>query len=409
MLRNILNLIARPMVGVWLGIAPPPWRSWARPVDTPRAHTAGVDPVRLLLIGSGAAVGFGVLSYDLGLAGHLARKLSSLTGRATDVDVLADPEMTVAVCRSALEALDLGRYDAIVTMIGGRAAYRLEPTSTWRRELGSLLDYIDRTASSGVFTFVVGVPLIKVMADYSPVLLALATGQAARLNKYTELACESYPRIFFVSAMPQYRDASGYSSITTYSDWADLLGPTISAVLTERSVPTIARPSNEFDRQHSLDKLGILDVNSVTRFEDLAELARNFFGTTGAAVTFIDHDRLFFKAVSGLDPSDAPRAAAFCDVTIRRAGLFVVPDTSADPRFEQNPAVIGPPHVRFYAGYPIEAPDGQRVGAVCVLDTKPRDFTSADASLLRDLAKIVESRLAIQQNLVDQLPILPGV
>jgi hypothetical protein len=44
---------------------------------------------------------------------------------------------------------------------------------------------------------------------------------------------------------------------------------------------------------------------------------------------------------------------------------------------------------------------------LCVLDTKPRDFTSADASLLRDLAKIVESRLAIQQDIVDPLPILP--
>jgi GAF domain-containing protein len=408
MLRNILNVIARPMVSLWLGVAAPPWRSWPRPVDTPRAHTAGVDPVRLLLIGSGAAVGFGVLSYDLGLAGHLARKLSSLTGRATDVDVLADPEMTVTVCRNALEALDLGRYDAIVTMIGGRAAQRLEPTSKWRTELTDLLDYIDRTASSGVFTFVVGVPLIKVMADYPRVLLSLATGQAARLNKYSELACESYPRVFFVSALPQYRDASGYSSTTTYSDWADLLGPTISAVLTEHSIPTIARPSNELDRQLSLDKLGILDIDSVTRFEDLAELARNFFGTTGAAVTFVDHDRLVFKAVSGLDPSDVPRAAAFCDVTIRRAGLFVVPDTAADLRFEQNPAVIGPPHVRFYAGYPIEAPGGQRIGALCVLDRKPREFTSADASLLRDLAKIAESRLAIQQSRVDPLPIFPG-
>jgi hypothetical protein len=408
MLRNILNVVARPMVGLWLSIIPPPWKSWARPVDTPRAHTAGVDPVRLLLIGSGAAVGFGVLSYDLGLAGHLARKLSSLTGRATDVDVLADPEMTVTVCQKALAALDLGRYDAIVTMVGGRAAHRLEPTRKWTRELGDLLDQIDRTTPSGVLTFVVGVPLIKVMADYPRPLLALATGQAARLNKYSELACESHPRIVYVSPLPQHLDASGYSGINTYSDWAELIGPVINDGLSEHGVPTIARPSNEIDRQFALDQLGILDLYSVTRFDDLAELARNFFGTTSAAVTFIDHDRQVFKAVSGLDPSDVPRAAAFCDYTIRRAGLFVVPDTTADVRFEENPAVIGPPHVRFYAGYPIEAPGGQRVGAICVLDTKPRDFTRADASLIRDLAKIVESRLAIQQNTLDPLPAFPG-
>ncbi|MCU1580841.1 MAG: hypothetical protein QOK46_1765 [Microbacteriaceae bacterium] len=406
MLRNILNAVVRPMVRLWLAFTAPPWKSWPIPVDNPRAYTAGVDPVRVLLLGSGAAVGFGVLSHDLGLPGHLARKLTSLSGRATDVDVVADPAMTASMGLTALEALDLGRYDAIVLMLGGRAAHRLEPTSKWRRELRGLLDYIDRTAPDGVSTFVVGIPLVKVIADYPRLLLALATGQATRLNRHSQLICDAYSRIYFLPALPQYLNASGYGGAITYLDWSDLIGPQIGAVVSERGVPTIARPSNELKRQLALDKLGILDPDSVIRFDDLAELARNFFGTTGAAVTFIDHDRQVFKAVSGLDPSDIPRAAAFCDFTIRRAGLFVVPDAAADVRFEGNPAVIGPPHLRFYAGYPIEAPDGQRVGALCVLDTKPREFTSSDASLLRDLAKIAETRLA---NQIDPLPVLPGV
>jgi len=49
--------------------------------------------------------------------------------------------------------------------------------------------------------------------------------------------------------------------------------------------------------------------------------------------------------------------------------------------------------VRFYAGYPLEAPEGVRVGALCVVDTKPRRFSPAEASLLRDLALRVQAVL----------------
>jgi hypothetical protein len=54
--------------------------------------------------------------------------------------------------------------------------------------------------------------------------------------------------------------------------------------------------------------------------------------------------------------------------------------------------------VRFYAGYPIESPDGQRVGLLCIMDSQPRQFTTTDAAILRSRA------LQVQQSVWDAEP-----
>ncbi len=53
----------------------------------------------------------------------------------------------------------------------------------------------------------------------------------------------------------------------------------------------------------------------------------------------------------------------------------------------------GEPNIRFYAGYPIESPDGHRIGALCVMDPQPQRFTDQDSALLRQIAHQVQLRL----------------
>ena len=63
-----------------------------------------------------------------------------------------------------------------------------------------------------------------------------------------------------------------------------------------------------------------------------------------------------------------------------------IDDVTADDRFRDLPWASGASPLRFYAGYPVEAPDGHRVGALCIVDTRLRDFSDAEATLLRELA-----------------------
>ncbi len=89
--------------------------------------------------------------------------------------------------------------------------------------------------------------------------------------------------------------------------------------------------------------------------------------------------------------------------------MLVVPNAEADPRFKHNPWVLGGPLIRFYAGHPIRTPDGFKVGALCAIDTRPRELTAEQAQTLKDLAGLVEVELAglllseIQKGLIAEL------
>lgn len=68
---------------------------------------------------------------------------------------------------------------------------------------------------------------------------------------------------------------------------------------------------------------------------------------------------------------------------------FVILDTQADWRFVNSPQVVGPPHVRFYAGAPLRTADGYNLGSLCVIDDKPRsEFTPRQRLILKEFAAV---------------------
>ncbi|MDX1495776.1 MAG: sensor domain-containing diguanylate cyclase, partial [Longimicrobiales bacterium] len=118
----------------------------------------------------------------------------------------------------------------------------------------------------------------------------------------------------------------------------------------------------------------------------------------------VDEDRQWFKSRSGLETEETPRALSFCSHAIQGDDIMVVPDASADARFQQNPLVQGDPNIRFYAACPVRAPDGSKLGTICVIDHEPRELAADDADLLRDLAELVENEFrALELATVDDL------
>ncbi len=73
--------------------------------------------------------------------------------------------------------------------------------------------------------------------------------------------------------------------------------------------------------------------------------------------------------------------------------MLIINDTLTDERFASNPLVVGEPHIRFYAGYPLPGPRGWNIGTLCVIDQKPRAFPPAEQQVLRTLAAIVQDRV----------------
>jgi len=115
-----------------------------------------------------------------------------------------------------------------------------------------------------------------------------------------------------------------------------------------------------------------------------------------ASVSIIDRDRQWIAAGHGIDVSESPRSASLCSHVILRPGEpLVILDAQKDARYASISTVAGPPFVRFYAGIPLVNRAGYALGALCVVDTVPRD-EGPDLMALGRLAREAERLISGQ-------------
>jgi len=148
-------------------------------------------------------------------------------------------------------------------------------------------------------------------------------------------------------------------------------------------------PADDDARLQALRELLILDTPPEERFDRLVEFAAAEFDVPIALISLVDRERQWFKARVGLDACETSREISFCGHAIVQRDLFEVVDAALDPRFADNPLVIGGPLIRFYIGAPLVLPGGAAIGTLCVIDTQPREFDAMDRAILgtlRDLA-----------------------
>lgn len=149
-------------------------------------------------------------------------------------------------------------------------------------------------------------------------------------------------------------------------------------------------PKDEPNRMAMLRALAILDTPPEERFDQITRMAKRLFDVPISAVSLIDDNRQWFKSRVGLDASETHRDISFCGHAILGDEVFTIPNAIKDERFADNPLVTDAPHIRFYAGCPIKAPDGSKLGTLCIIDRKPRNFTKEDLAALIDLTTMVE-------------------
>lgn len=156
-------------------------------------------------------------------------------------------------------------------------------------------------------------------------------------------------------------------------------------------------PENDEPRLQALSQCRILDTPPEHSFDALTRLAARIFNVPIALVSLIDRDRQWFKSSYGLSVRETPRSHAFCAHAIMKREPYVVLDASADPLFDTNPYVTGPPFVRFYAGAQIYSRSGYVLGTFCIIDNKTRDnFLSFEKSYLNDFARTTEEILEMR-------------
>lgn len=152
-------------------------------------------------------------------------------------------------------------------------------------------------------------------------------------------------------------------------------------------------PEDETRRLAALRALRILDTPAEERFDRITRTARRLFNVPIALISLVDGDRQWFKSCQGLAVNETSRSVSFCGHAILQDEPLVVPDAASDPRFHDNPLVTGDPTIRFYAGCPLRAPDGSKLGTLCLIGREPRTLTDEEVASLRDLAAWAESEI----------------
>jgi serine/threonine-protein kinase len=175
-------------------------------------------------------------------------------------------------------------------------------------------------------------------------------------------------------------------------------------------------PDDEATRLALLKACNIIYTPAEEAFDEVARLAADLCGSEIALITLVDSDYQWFKARVGVEQVGTPRDLSFCGHCINHRNPLVVHDTHQDPRFADNPLVLGDPKIRFYAGVPLLVDVGSSIGALSVADRFPRTLTAKQLESLRRLARQLSRELRVRRDLgrpaaagdEDGFPVGPG-
>ena len=156
-------------------------------------------------------------------------------------------------------------------------------------------------------------------------------------------------------------------------------------------------PQDDEERLKTLRSYQILDTIEEEHFDEVTRAAALMCGCEISVISLVDKDRQWLKSKQGLDVSETPRDISFCGHAITGDDIFIVENAKNDERFCDNPLVLNLPNIQFYAGVPLVAPNGHRLGTLCVIDKCPKTLSEEKKLLLKTLAKQVVNYLEISK------------
>ena len=159
---------------------------------------------------------------------------------------------------------------------------------------------------------------------------------------------------------------------------------------------------HNMNRLAALQRTNLLDSPPEESFVPFTRLAARISKVPIALMTLVDRDRQFFKSSFGLSEPwqtlrETPLTHSFCKHAVARRAPLLIPDTTKDPEFKDNPA-SRELAVVAYAGIPLEV-GGQPLGAFCVVDHEPRAWSSEEVQMLTDLAQCVTHEIDLRTRL----------
>lgn len=153
------------------------------------------------------------------------------------------------------------------------------------------------------------------------------------------------------------------------------------------------------DRLEALARHGGIDAPTDAAMQDLAALAAQCLDAPMAQLVLADDLFAHVIAAVGSGPSDEALASAFCAPLLEGLDLLVVRDAQRESRHAASPWVEA--GVRFCAAAPILAREGHVLGAIQVMDNRPRNLDARGGAMLQYCARLASARLTQVRELLE--------
>jgi PAS domain S-box-containing protein len=155
-------------------------------------------------------------------------------------------------------------------------------------------------------------------------------------------------------------------------------------------------------RLAALELLHRLDASAGESFDRWTRLAARLLDAPIALVSLVGEDRQLFTSRVGMEDvgRDAP-ACSLCRYVVDADAPLFIGDAREHPLVRGDPSVTER-GVTACAGFPLRTPGGHVLGALCVLDVRPRHWTDEDRRTLADLASAANAEIAQQVRMAEQ-------
>lgn len=148
-----------------------------------------------------------------------------------------------------------------------------------------------------------------------------------------------------------------------------------------------------------LESLNLLNSDHESDYDRITWLAAELCDSHASLVTFLGKEKQYIKSNFGIEIKETPIIDSFCAHTIREhRRILVIEDATKDERFNNNPLVLGNPNIVFYAGAALISKTGNALGALCVIDFKPRKLSKKQEKALQALAEQVVQLIELKRN-----------
>ena len=175
--------------------------------------------------------------------------------------------------------------------------------------------------------------------------------------------------------------------------------PTEDGAQRRQALLDAAAAAKDSDRLDALRETGLLDSDVTPSFDRLARLAAHVLNAPVALVSLVDSDRQFFKSCLGLPEPwasrrQSPLSHSFCQHAVASREPLLIDDAREHEVLRDNLAIrdMG---VIAYAGIPLIDAGGHALGTLCVIDSRPRHWTTHQVQLLSDLAASVVTEISL--------------